>query len=425
MRLLLLILSVFCISAFGYTKIEKMSLDQATSTLQLMDEIDQTNNDTLKVKFKELTDQEYDKSLRKTVYEIIHKNANNTSFFMKVAGLVTFQNVIILCMIGVAIGFIVSLFKDIIFVLGAIGVGFALMLLTLLLNKKFMYSVSIFVSSVVMYFKPDEIHNVYLRYLFIFDWLTPLFGCIIFGITSFMIYDDLIREGSRDNRSTGLRHGGYNNQNSYIGVGLFITWVWAIVASYHQNWLVGVATVMMLFFSFGFLFGPIFGGYAVGYDNDESLIRCGLISLVLNAFMIGVKCGFITGPVLAYIKVFETGVYFWGSFVGCLAMLIQCDEWYISYRRRHSGADSSGYYMLMQMMMGAYCLTMMYVGSVLYISCFKSIGGTFLVLWSLDLEQTFLRKIGSGNITVALGVILANLWFLKQLISWYPEYCIF
>lgn len=413
-------LLLFCISVYGYTKLEKMSINQATETLELMDKI-VTSNDTADItKFKELTDCDYNESLRHDLYEIIHKNVNHTSFFAKMMGLVTIKNVIILCMIAVAVAFVFSLAHDILLALGAY---ITMLIVQILLNKKMMYAKGLLFSSIVMYFKPDQIENVYLKYLFIFDWLTPLFGCIIFGIISFKIYDDLIRDDEGNNHKDGEykhKHGGYNEKNSYVLPGLFVTIVYSIMTVYHQNWLIGVMSVMMLFFTCGFLFGSMFGGYYIGFDNDEAIGRCFLISLILNALMIGIKAGFIIGGVTEYINVFETGVYFWGSLIGCLAMLILSDKTHMVHKKNYTVESL----LVRQIVMGVYCLALMYFGSQLDISSYKNIGGTFLVLWVLNLERVFVQAL-KMHITLVLGITLANLWFIKQLISWYPEYCIF
>jgi hypothetical protein len=247
---------------------------------------------------------------------------------------------------------------------------------------------------------------------------------MIFGILSFMIYDDFINTdfGMRGCReTTKYQHGGYNKESSYTGIGLHVACVCAIVAIYHQNWLIGVLTVMMIFFTFGFLFGVMCGGYYIGFVDSDYIERCLIVSLLLNGFMIGTASGLITGNILEYSKIFETGVYFVGSFVGSIAMLILSDEYYIMRKKNYN----IGVFLLMQMLMGLYCFGMMYFGNILNITSYKSIGGTFFVLWGLSIERTVLQKLGTNYMTIILGIVLVNLWFVKQLINWYPEYCIF
>lgn len=412
MKMLLFILLI-ALTVFGHTNLEKMSLGSATQVLKLMDEIERTNNDTLKLTFKELTNMDYNISLRENVYDIIHKNANHTSVFMKMAGLITFQNVIIVCMIFVSIAFLMFLCKDIIVYLITLNLTQVIiqMLVRFILNKKLMYGLATLASIVLMYINPNTIENKFLRYMFIFDWLSPLFGAFLFGIMSFLIHKDFIKTEKTETKYNRFK-GGYSNDKAYVG--LFVTLVWFFTTVYHQNWLIGIATVLMLFFSAGFLFGPIFGGYAVGYNSEESLIRCFAISVILNLIMIAMRCEFITGPIVEHTLVFESGVYFWGSIVGCLAMLVTT-----TFRTDITKI------LLIQIGMCIYSFLMLYLGSILYISSYKSIGGTFLVLWSLDIEHVLLNKLKSGNKTILLAIVLANLYVIKQLISWYPEYCIF
>ena len=403
-----------------------MSNEQAIQALKLMDNIDKTNDTILKTQFKVFTDYEYNESLKDELYKIINKNDNNTGIFVKLSGLITFQNVILVSMIGVAIIFLVSLFKDIMIALGAF---IAYFIIQIILDKRFIYCTCLLSSSITMYFKPDQIENQYIKYIFIFDWLTPLFGCIIFSIVSFMIYNDLITDNLFGNfdisnakgKTRQTRHGGYDKENSHVPIGIFVTMIWILMTVYHENWLIGVGSVMMLFFTFGFLFGSMFGGYYIGFTDDNSIERCFYVSLILNALMISIKSGSIINNLVGYAFLFETGIFFWGSLIGNLAMLIMSDEYYVMGKKK----NDVSFFLFMQILMGIYSLGMMYVGSILNIANYKSIGGTFLVLWGLDLEKSVLQKLGTGHATIALGIIFVNLYIIKQLISWYPEYCIF
>jgi len=384
-----------------------MSVDEALHTLQIMDHIANGNNDpALYTELKELTGLGYSPDIRDELYNIINQNMNKTSFFMKMVGLVSFQNTIIVGMVLVGVALIFSLANDLIVMLGAFAIYF---LIRFVLNKNFFYTVGLSLSCITMYFKPDEIANPVIRALFIFDWLTPMFGCIIFGIITFMIYNDLVK---MNNKKSDI---------SYQLNGIFVTICWGFVAIYHNNWLIGVMTIMRLFFTFGFLFGSSMMGYHAGFSTSNSLSRCFGISLILNIIMLGVKTGFITGNITNYTDVFETGVYFWGSFVGSLSLLIMSDEFYL----RYNNIFTTNLFILMQSIMAVYCYALMYFGNVLYISSYRSIGGTFLVLWALDMEKTILQKMGNGYMTIILLIVLVNLYYIKQLITWYPEYCIF
>jgi hypothetical protein len=208
---------------------------------------------------------------------------------------------------------------------------------------------------------------------------------------------------------------------SHPEVGLFITLVWFVVAIYHHNWIIGVFVVIMLFFTFGFLVGSFGMGYSTGFNDAEAIFRCFVLSILMNLFMIGVRVDFITGNITKYSDIFETGVYSWGSLVGGVAMLILSDEYYTVYYRKWN----YGGFFLMQVVAAAYYLGMLFFGNLLDISSYKSIFGTFLVLWGLDLERVVLEKFSKKSLTGALFIVLVNLWGLKQLIVTYPEYCIF
>jgi hypothetical protein len=422
--LAVLLISCFILLTYGYTnagykdKIERMSAAQALHTLEIMDKIGAgTHDPDLDKELKDLTGLGYSPDIRDELYDVINKNMNKTSFFMKMVGLVSFQNTIIVAMVLVGVAFMFflahDLFIGLLFMFGAYAMYFVV---RFLLNKRFFYANGLAISCITMYFKPDEITNPLIRSLFIFDWLTPMFGCIIFGIVTFMIYNDLVKSNNGGASS-------YNKkpEASYQINGLFVTICWALVAIRHNNWMIGVLTIMMLFFTLGFLFGSMMMGYYTGFTNNESLMRCFGLSVVLNAIMLGVKVGFITGNVTDYANVFENGVYFWGSFVGSISLLVMSDEWYLRYNNTYT----DGLFTVMQVIMATYCFVLLYFGNVFYISEYRSIGGTFLVLWGLDMEKTILQKLGKGNMTLMLFIVLVNLYYIKQLITWYPEYCIF
>jgi hypothetical protein len=181
-----------------------------------------------------------------------------------------------------------------------------------------------------------------------------------------------------------------------------------------------MATVIYVFKTFGFMVGSTFMGYHTGFNGRNTVIRCLLVSLFLNAFMLLIKTGFIEGKIVLATGPFETGIYFWATFVGLVAMLIQSDEHYLDYHQMYN----IGLFAVLQFSMAIYCLALMFLGSMLNIASYQNLGGTFMVLWGLDLERTILTKFKSGNRTIFLLIILANLYLLKQLITLYPEYFI-
>ena len=336
--------------------------------------------------FEDLTGQQYSLDLRSKIYDVMDKK----SLFNVVAGLVTFQNFILVCIVLTGIGFVVSLGRD----------------LTKLLKKDFLYALGLFISFIMMVTKVDQIKNELLKNIFIFDWLTPLFGSLLFGIITFMMYEDYLKYLSLDYYH---RSGHYiPHDDNYFKISFLNTIIFSTVAIYHQNWLVGVAAVMMLFYTFCFCFDSFYGGFYARYSTEEAMIRSAILSILLNMSAIFIKNSFLS--------VFETGILFWSTLVGSIAMLILRSEYY---------ATKTFEYIQMQILMAIYCFGLIYFGNILWISSFKSIGGTFLVLWGLDLERYVLSKFSRGYLIMTLAVVLINLYGVYQLIINYREYCIF
>jgi len=299
----------------------------------------------------------------------------------------------------------------------------------LILNKYFLHMLGLGLSVTTMLLKPGHFDNPVMDVIFLFDWLTPLFGCLLFGVTAFFMNLDWMNDLEKSSRRRVYRSKP-SESNQYLGVAWLVTLVWTMVATYQQNWLVGVSAVIMLFAVCGFVVGSMFGGYYTGFWGHEQMIRCLVLSVVLNAIMLGFQTGVITGPITNYITIFETGVQFWGTMVGLIAMLILTDEMYIPYSfydvRHYNDRNFRyvAYYLIMQTFMGIYCLATMYFGSIFYITSLKSLGGTFLVLWGLNFERTVLKRLSNGWLTGTLFVVLVNLYGVYKFSQLYPEYWI-
>jgi len=398
---MLLLILFFLIGSLSSATIDYLSTDDAVKSLEIIDQIMQTTDSDqahqLKSQFCQLTGFDtYDPNLRPKIYDQILQNSNYTSLAVKLAGLVTFQNVIIVCMICVATVLLIFIVR---YLYQYLEPYVSFLIVNILLNKYFLYVSGLSIAIINMICDPTKIENHHIRQIFIFDWLTPLFGCGLFGIVGSKLISDLMPDAKND---------------KYFGIGMFITIVWTSVAIYHLNWLVGVASIIMLFFTCGFMFGTTSFGYYSGFDNNKILIRCLIVSICLNIFMLWIKIGFISGRITIYATVFETGIYFWGSIVGSVAILI------LSNLYRTDRIVMVAQIMCVQILTAVYYLGMIYIGNILSISNYKAIGGTFLVLWSLDLERTILQKYNRENRIIMLSIVLANLYIVKQLITLYP-----
>jgi hypothetical protein len=411
-------------------KIDKLSANEALQALALIDQIISAENlthaESLVIRFKEFTGSDYNYTLRTKLYDVVDQSLHNRSFFSKMLGLINFQNFLLVCMVVVGVVFVISLFFDIIVLLGQ---HVAVFVWKLISNGIFMYTFGFILSITCMYFKPDEISNSYIRLLFIFDWLTPLFGCIIFSITYTHFHVTKIAP-VENGRSVDP-----NTINPYTIIGLILSLVWGFVSIHHNNWMIGVGTIMMIFMTGGFMLGSMTGGYYVGFGNTDTIGICFSLSLVLNGLMLFNRIGlFPETSISNCLVVFETGVFFWGTLVGSVAILIMSDKHYISYHANklrtndynasNREASIMAQFIMMQMIMVIYCFSLMFFGNMLYISSYTSIGGTFMVLWALDMQRTIMKILGVNWTTVWLGMCLANLYALKQFITFYPEYCL-
>jgi hypothetical protein len=263
-----------------------------------------------------------------------------------------------------------------------------------------------------MYVNPTDINNPYLRSLLIFDGLTHLFGSIIFGLTSFIFhYCEIYGRVYRT-----IKYNSFNSDYSgYTGLTVFI--VWSITALHHQNWVIGTMAILMLFLNC-FLFGPINYSidkvtYRPGCIHHQSLDRCFWLSVILH----------IPSSVnTTSLDVFQFGICFCAMIIGCTSQLILSsyfyNTWVIDWNPKS--------YFTNQVMMSGRCLALMYVHPEFpCVSLYHKIGGTFFVLWLLNLQRGIFGIMNASSLTVASGLILVNLYIIKQLITWYPQYSIF
>ncbi len=418
MKLVLLVLLTIIVLVSAHNKIEQMSIHDAINVLEIIDKIENSDESFLfQTNFLQATGIEYDPKIKSQIYDVITKNTNNTSFYSKMLGLITFRNIILVVMIFVAIAFIFALLRDVIF---ALSLYAGLFIYEIILSKTSLYIQGILISFLTLFYKAEHFQNSLVKYFFIFDTVTPLFGCFLFYIVATFIYLDFF-DRTKINRTNISRNIG--NINNLILKESLVCGIWIISAIYHDNEIIGIFTIIMFFRIYGFIFGCAHNSYYLGFEKKYTHIRCLVLSIFLNIVMIMVKIGFITGGIVRYLNIFSTGIYFWGSIVGSVAFLILSDEYY--HFNVFLGEGTMPTYILMQFLMATYTLLMIFIGNILYIRSYQSIGGTFLVLWMLNLERNILQKYRKGSLSALLFVILVNLYLIKEYITWYPEYFIF
>src|SRR5690242_16948249 len=96
------------LSFLALAKIDTLTLPEAVHALALSDEIGKTQNETLKLEYLTLTGVNYSFDQRSQLLDIILQNSENKSIAAKLAGLLTFQNVVLTLAVCVGVAFVVS-----------------------------------------------------------------------------------------------------------------------------------------------------------------------------------------------------------------------------------------------------------------------------------------------------------------------------
>lgn len=376
--------------------------------------------------YERFTDQKYDydgekednikkiKCCQKAVYERL-KSLDDDNWSVKIARLMTFTNILMVCAVFVGILLTIFFLSDIYKIIKPFVQSGVF--------KKCCYGLGFIVSAITLLFKYETMIDSKLGFLFIFDTYTPLFGVLVFGITVLCCVADYELF-----KRVRMEH----------FVSAFIL-VFAGVAYYHNNSFIGVLTIWLIFLRLGFMHFSIFGITVIGFTDEHKLVRSMIVAYLLVASYIFIK---ITNPAAVYnhIQVFETGALFWGTFIGLLALLIASDYNYIKRKHHNNNRKNKEVencanlnmgesfmkieFCVLQIVMVLSCIVSMYFGTMMNIQSMMSIGGTFLVLWFLDLERIFLHSF-TRYYTLTLFIIFVNLMGIYYYIKSYPNYFIF
>ncbi|AYV76268.1 MAG: hypothetical protein Terrestrivirus5_90 [Terrestrivirus sp.] len=371
--------------------IAKFSTEEAISVLELIDRLRTNYDQQVDSEFTKLTACSYKdidlESVQKSLHTVIKENSINQSVYMKVMGIITFYNIVLVCLSGVGIALLFSLASDVLIIFGK-----------WILSRQFLYTCGYTISLFFTLFQKDTVSTSF-KPLFFFDNQSALFGTVLFVIVAnasvFDIMDAFVTK----------KKWGKDEKRAFFGLSqIFILCFTFWSTIYHSNWLIGVVAITLVFHFTGFTVGAFFGGYYVDFKNDYVVERCIATSILLNCVFLSLKLTHYTD--FYYLELFETGIMFWGTFVGLCGLLV------VRYKN----------YSMASIVMAVTCLLLMYVGNVQYINSYKNLGGTFMVLLALDLQRAILSM---NFATLALLVIFANLYALKELLSRYPEYFIF
>lgn len=411
------ILIALCISvnaeedctSIALRKIKRFSTDQAVQTLSLLydvqlDSIDHPNLEE-RDKLANLISCKYGSfnvtQVEKSIYDVIHENSLHISFYSRMMGLVTFNNLLRMMMACVGVMCVVSVAYDL------LVRGFGL-IFRIIFNKQSLYLIGLSLSTVYIYYKEHEDKGP-LEFLFIFGNQSCFFGVLLFNVIALFMMDDAIPKNRLQQQIDDVV-----NFSQTIIVGVYI---WTAI--YHGSHSIGTLTVIQLFCWWGFSMGSIFGGYRFGFNNEFSLQKCTIIAFFLNLFYGHRRIFGYTD--FAYLAVFETGVIFWGTLVGLIALLIIQSSHYRFYDNR----NDYGKHLLHQLIMIVLCIFLMYLGTVYDIEPYRNLGGTFLLFVCLDIEAEFLFQFKNSSFTGFLFVLFMTLYGISYVINKHPEYFIF
>jgi len=405
----------------AYEKISRLSPDSTVEALNLLEKGNHLEFLTLtRIDSSNLTTQEI-VAVKCSIQTVLLAHFNHQSFFMKMLGLITFYNIVTVLAVCTFAIFIFLLCKDITFFVGLYVASF---IIKLLFSGRILKFSGVVLSILLLCFKKAPCS--WTRFAFLFDEYTPLLGLFIFAGTSWYIGAEIIDaiNGNKGKKQYTRRNGGYPDVKiSYGDAMSHLMMLWVAVGTaatiYHNHWILGVVTSFVLFGRCGFFAKSVHGGYQVGFESSAGLINCLIAAVILVPGYIAIR---LNSPVLyETLKAFETGIMFWGSFIGLLSLLILSDWDYIQYQIK----GNLGVLMWLQTAMFTSCLATMYFGTVLEIDCLKNIGGTYLVFWALDLQRIVFRVFNNISLTPIFFILFANLAFLRYWIVNYPEYFIF
>jgi hypothetical protein len=317
---------------------------------------------------------------------------NKTSYYSKFTNLITFYNIITLVTIAVFVSFIISLFNDIILFVNVFIFG---ILIVLFFNMKNLKILGILTSSVMMFFKTSPFY--WTNFMFIFDEFTSLLGFILFGITIYLII-----------------HGYKVNDVKKLWINIQII-IGFILTFYHNHWILGFATILLIYIKLGFFTKSIDHGIVFGFEKHQQILNCYTFSFIIIPIFIALNLFNID-----IINAFEMGIYFWSTFVGLLSLLILSDRQYIKSLKYNNFV-----FLAMALNMLITCLILMNIGTLLNIECMKNISGTFLVIWFMNMQRIMITEFKNTPMTLILFLVFANLYGVRYWMKNYPDYFIF
>ncbi len=408
MKAILIIVLLISVSDC-FNKADNLSTESALSALQILDEIQVTTDfkqfSLLRQKFTDLTDLTPALEARQYLYTVIEKNNNRTSLFAKMSGLLSFKTWLLIGMVIVTIALMFVCMYDIILFL---SIYFGIFFYKLFLTRRAIRIEGLVFGICTICFKYENLNSQILKNIFYLENMYPLLGCVVIFVVVNDYFSELLSKITQRNAQLT------NTLELIVFKDLVLTIIFCLVAVFHNNHMVGILTVMHIFYAFGFSFGGTYFGYYVGFSNTTALTKCIVLAIMMNGLMLLHK---FTNSNLTYVKVFEPGVFFWASFVGCLSLLLMSS---IEFSTRTNIS-----FEIRQLILMYTYMMMSYLGNVYDLETYRSIGGTFMVFAILDMQRMIFIRNKIQSWKYILTIVLVNMYVIKYMITYYPEYCIF
>ena len=181
----------------------------------------------------------------------------------------------------------------------------------------------------------------------------------------------------------------------------------APLALVHGSSLIGFFTVAAVYVACGFVMGPFFGGFYVGFRSFDAVTRCMLVSACFVVTFAALSIINSVGPLVAP---FALGARVLGNVGYFLALLLCSSEW--RSRRAGIGYGASNGLMLLSLVSATF------VGSVFALPSYTNTAATFFVLWIMEKELE--ASWGGAGIVVLFANFVA-LYFIAHHLHTHPE----
>jgi len=184
---------------------------------------------------------------------------------------------------------------------------------------------------------------------------------------------------------------------------LTLTIIWGAMAYYHQEPILGFATVaaFMAFMGFSIIITPL--AYFIGFEDEKTMSRAGGAGLLISAILVAERLFVPAG--IPQLEIFRTGMLWLGPFVFALSMLIRANRWMITEKQSWLG---------MQLMAFGAFFMVMSAGANLQIEAMLNVGTGFMILYvlekPLEIRQRSLTTLAFTGLSLSILVGAVVYW---------------